>query len=154
MVAADLLNRGANHNEIVFNLTRKRGLPLLKSWGKLLENLKVDLKYRFCWSTISYKELLEIGCQPSDYYGGVEFVKQIEGTDFGFVLVEEEPGETRGNLRSRRQSEDGGYDVSQVAVALGGGGHKAAAGFRLKMSLPEAEAKTLAVARKFAEREK
>lgn len=149
-VAADLLRKGANHNKIVFNLTRKKSLSLLKSWGKLLENLKIDLEYHFCWSTISYKELQDLNCQPSDYYGGAEFLKQVEGTNFGFVLVEEEPGGIRGNLRSRRQPEDGGFDVSQIAVALGGGGHKAAAGFSLKMSLPEAEAKTLAVARKFA----
>lgn len=151
-VAADLLMKGANHNEIVFQIKRKKDLPFLKSWGRILENLKVDKEHHFCWSTISHQDILHIGCVPTDYYGATEYIKNVEETDFGIILAEEKPNEIRGHLRSRRQPEEGGFDVSQVAIALGGGGHKAAAGFSLEMNLAKAEKKTLEIARRFAKK--
>jgi len=151
-IMTDLLRKGANHNEIVFQLERKLDIRHIKSWGEILENLKIDVKHRFCWSTISYDDILKIGCDPTDYHGATEYIKMIKGTDFGFILAEQEPNNVRGDLRSRRQPEEEGFDVSQIAVALGGGGHKAAAGFELKMDLNNAEKTVLKTARKFAKK--
>lgn len=65
-------------------------------------------------------------------------LKRVRGWNLCFALVEQEQGTVGVGLRSR---EDSNYDVSKIAVALGGGGHKAAAGARIKGSIAEAKAK-------------
>lgn len=55
----------------------------------------------------------------------VDFVRAVDGTDVGVVMKELEPGRWSLSLRSTR------VDVAGVAAALGGGGHRAAAGVTL-----------------------
>lgn len=141
--ATELIDLGADHNQIVFHFTRRLPLSLLKAWGLVLVRLEVDKKHRFCWSKITRADLRKSGCSPADYKGANEFMKKVEGTDFGLILIEDEPGMVRGNLRARRQREAGGFDVSRLARLFGGGGHQAAAGFRLKGELGEVEEKVL-----------
>ena len=62
----------------------------------------------------------------------------MEGTDVALFVKEVEPGKVRGNLRAK-----GDQDVSEAARQLGGGGHKAAAGFTFDGTPEEAISKML-----------
>lgn len=65
-------------------------------------------------------------------------VKSVLGNDVVCVAIEEEKNNIRVSFRGRDINK---FDLSKLALALGGGGHKAAAGAVLKMSAEEAKKK-------------
>jgi len=62
-------------------------------------------------------------------------IKSVEGYYIGACMIETEQNIVKVSFRTRDENK---YDVSRLAVALGGGGHKAAAGVRLNMTMNEA----------------
>jgi phosphoesterase RecJ-like protein len=70
-------------------------------------------------------------------------LKSVIGWNIGVIMIETEPGKVKVSMRSRDPEL---YDVSKLAVALGGGGHRAAAGIKLSMSLDEARVAIVAKA--------
>lgn len=145
--AASLLDSGASLNTVVFNILRRNSLLRLKLTGKALVNLQIDTGHKFAYSTLSYKEIEELG--QSEILAQVResvanmFMQGIEETEFGIFLVEDEPGVTRCSLRARQN-----FDVSKIAVELGGGGHKAAAGAKIPQPLNKTLPLVLKVARR------
>ena len=69
-------------------------------------------------------------------------LKSVIGWNVGVICIEARPNLVKISMRSRDVEK---YDVSKLATSLGGGGHRAAAGITLKMSL--AEAKQILVAK-------
>jgi phosphoesterase RecJ-like protein len=67
----------------------------------------------------------------------LDTVRRPREADVAVLLVGETPTSWKVSLRSK-----GGLDVSRAAVALGGGGHRMAAGASLSGSLAEAELAT------------
>lgn len=143
--AADLMKKGASLNENVLYGLRSYSFKTLKYWGKVLDNMKIDERGKFVWSKISKIEKDELGIDPAEIeMAASNFAPIVKSTEFGIILVEETEGFVRGSLRSRQD-----FDVSKIAVVLGGGGHRQAAGFSLEMPLEEAEEKVLGVARRY-----
>lgn len=149
--AAFLMENGASLDLIVFNIVRRNSLVKLKLLGKMLSNLRYDKEHGFAYAALSKEEIH--GLDPGGMSGQVReiganlFMQSIEGTEFGFTAVEEGRGMTRASFRSRR-----GFDVSKIAVELGGGGHKAAAGARINLPLKEALKKATEVSRKYSKK--
>jgi phosphoesterase RecJ-like protein len=54
----------------------------------------------------------------------VNYARSLATVEIGFLIREEEDGGLKVSLRSKTAA-----DVSRIAVAFGGGGHKHAAGF-------------------------
>ena len=141
--ASGLIEKGADLNQTVLMQFRSYGLKTLKYWGKVLENMSLDESGKFVWSKVSREELRQLDIQPEEIEGAASlFCPVTAGTEFGIILDECE-GFIKASLRSRS-----GYDVSSFAREFGGGGHKQAAGFILKMPLEEAEKKVLEIARR------
>lgn len=141
---AKLLDLGAPLSEFVFQTFRGLRLKTLKYYGKVLENMKTDEKHKFVWSAVPYEEFKQLDADGSEIQGAANlFCQSVAETKFGLILDERESDVVCGSLRSRT-----GFDVSKIAKALGGGGHKLAAGFRLEMPLDKAEKKVLSVARR------
>lgn len=149
-VGAKLLELGANREKIVFDLYNSQRLKTLKYWAKVLESMKIDRKKRFVIARLAYRDYEELGLRKQGAKGAASnFLPIVKGTDFGVLLTEDYPGEVRGSMRSRTD-----FDVAKIAVAMGGGGHKAAAGFRMKGDLKSVEKKLLAVIDKLTETKK
>jgi phosphoesterase RecJ-like protein len=132
--ASDLMSRGASLLQIIRKTTTMESLTILKIWGKILSKIKQDKKTGMIYSWISRKELnggvsenLSVGDLAAD-------ISMRSGAPFTLVLVEDGPGEFRGSLRSEAYCN---VDVSKIARALGGGGHKLSAGFEKKGDLEE-----------------
>jgi len=70
-------------------------------------------------------------------------LKSVIGWDIGIIMIEMEPNKIKVSMRSRDPEK---YDVSILASSLGGGGHRAAAGIKLAMSLAEAKKSVVAKA--------
>ncbi|MBU1110039.1 DHH family phosphoesterase [Patescibacteria group bacterium] len=145
--AVRLLKLDVPHDELIFRMKCQSSPQFIKYIARGLSNLQVDNEAGFCWMALSYKELKEMGLENEKFkYGLTPYLKTVKGTEFGTVFVEEKPDYIRGSLRSRRQD---GFDVSALAKALGGGGHRAAAAFTLEMPFKEAEELVLAKAREY-----
>lgn len=148
-IAAKLISKDADQNEIIKNLYFSIDFEEFKFWGKVMEEMQYDRECNFVWvaiSNVTYREFGAVKNYKED--AATAFFQSIAGSDFGIVMVEEEKGCLNISLRSRT-----GLDVSQIAVELGGGGHRYAAGGGLKgLSFDEAVNKVLEVARKYAKK--
>jgi phosphoesterase RecJ-like protein len=138
-IGAELLRMGADKKRIILELYRSQSLGTLKYWAAVLTRMKVDKKRRFAISAIPNKILKELKLGKSERGGAAgQFLPIVKDTDFGVLLDEENSGEVSGSLRAK-----GDFDVARIALEMGGGGHQAAAGFRMKGSLKEVEGKLL-----------
>ena len=63
-------------------------------------------------------------------------LKSVIGWNIGILMIEVDPGKIKVNFRSRDPKR---FDVSKLAAALGGGGHRAAAGVCLMTTLSGAK---------------
>jgi phosphoesterase RecJ-like protein len=147
-IAATLIGKGANKDKIIYNIYRNIDFKEVKMWGKFIESMKIE--DRFVWSAISlttYKDFGEYPYAKEDVAN--LFFPIVKGTDFGIVMVETNENVLSVSFRSRS-----GFDVSKVAEAVGGGGHKAAAGARIEgVPFEEAVNKVLTAARKHAKKD-
>ncbi|MBI4033352.1 MAG: bifunctional oligoribonuclease/PAP phosphatase NrnA [Candidatus Blackburnbacteria bacterium] len=134
-VASGLLQKGASFPAIAFNLNQRISFATAKFWAKVLESMKIEKVggYCFVWAAIPFSQLETLGGPVVNQNTSETFLANIEGTDFGMFLVEEEKGTVHGSLRSRTN-----VNVADIAKELGGGGHKVAAGFRVYGEFEEA----------------
>ena len=133
--AGELLKLGAKQQEIVNTLFRTKKISTLKIWGKALERLRQDEKYRIIWTTLSQADFEEVGIEDEGGKIIDELITTVPDADFYFILKETETNLVKGSLRAKN-----GADANLVAQQFGGGGHVAAAAMIFKeTSLEEAE---------------
>lgn len=128
--AGNLVERGADLQTINFNKNQKMPLNTLRMWGMILSSLQKrqvgDMK--FAWSALSFDSLKNIDESLDSSGITTVFFGGIDDTDFAFALIESKDRIVKGSIRARTD-----FDVSKIAELFGGGGHKAAAGFRVKI---------------------
>ncbi len=128
-VAAQLLDRGARQQQIIKHIFKTKSLATLKLWGRVLSKIQYDPELKLTYSTITLQDLADTGAE-SDDSGGIidELMTNAPGAEIVMLLKEKEPGFVSGSFRAPGQL----ADVSQVASRMNGGGHKKAAGFRIR----------------------
>ena len=142
-IGARLLELGADRRLIVNSLERNRSLEVLHYWSLILGKMMINRKYRFAISKVSYEDSDRRGLTEVKNTGASTlFAPIVKGTRFGVILREGQLGEVEGSLRAKKD-----FDVSRIAQVMGGGGHKAAAGFRMKGDLKSVEKKLMEVIR-------
>jgi phosphoesterase RecJ-like protein len=102
----------------------------LRMLGRVSDHLSLLAEGRLAVSQISQEDFRRTGCGPEDLEQAVETLRSIRGVEVSLLLRELSHGGVKASMRSR-----GGYDVSAVALELGGGGHHNAAGVSLDDSL-------------------
>lgn len=145
-IAAELMKAGADKDDILLKIFRTKKLNLLKFWGKALEGLTLDKSKKFSWVAIEYEFYEALG-KPALARNSASsmFARMVEGTEFGIVMLEEEPNQLHMSFRSRKD-----FDVSRIAAEFGGGGHPGSAGATINdMPFEKAVKKVLSVSRKF-----
>ncbi len=148
-IARKLMDKGADKNEIIFNISSSIELKRLKLWGEILNRLEIDSKHKFAWSAVPYKVYKKYSQAESGRESFSSLLGHVvKGTNFSIVMTEEREKFHSISLRSRTD-----FDVSEIAAELGGGGHKPAAGARVENTeFDDAVKKVLQVARKFAKK--
>ena len=145
-VAKRLMEKGANRALIVENLLRSVPLSTLKMVGMMIDRAELDRKFRFVWTAVSFNEAKALGEVAGARDIAANLIVQTKEADFCLIMVEKDRGVLSVSLRSRNS-----FDVSKIATALGGGGHKAAAGARIsKVPYDSAVLKVLETARRIA----
>jgi len=134
-----LIENGADYtNDIINPILNNQPLKMKRYYALLINNLKVNKRKRFAYSSIAYRDIKKLGLNLAEVRLGPGHLNDIKELDFIFTLAEMED-HIKGSFRSKVN-----IDVSLFAKALSGGGHRAAAAFRLpKMSLKKAENKVI-----------
>lgn len=93
---------------------------------------------RMAVSSVSLEQLKSKNIEPSTVvsHSVSSVMKTVVGWDICASMVESQDNKIKVSLRTRDAVK---YDVFKLAVALGGGGHRAAAGVVLDMSLEQAK---------------
>jgi phosphoesterase RecJ-like protein len=137
LMAAELIEAGVDVHEIYRRVYE--GVP----YGKLallargLANVERYDNGRLTVTALSAKDFSESGAEESYSEGVVDHLRAVEGTAVA-ALVRDRISDSDGGLRKvSLRATDGRVDVSRIARAQGGGGHRQAAGFTTAMEWDE-----------------
>lgn len=139
--AAEMMEWGADPTEVNREFFQSRSLPSIELEKRTLEHLEFYEQGQFVLSYLSQNDFAQCGAVKADAEPLIDILRSIRGVKVALILRENELGSVRGSLRAK----DDSTDVSKVARAFEGGGHKAAAGFTFYGSLDEARSEVLTV---------
>ncbi len=131
-----LMQMGASLHQAVTDLFQRKPLSLLAVWGQALRAMRVE--GRLAWTSLSAQTRQSCGYSSTDGLQLSSLLLEADGIDVAAVFAEDDEGWVDLSLRARN-----GYDVSGLAVELGGGGHAAAAGAKLAGPLDEVTAQVV-----------
>ncbi len=126
---ARLLKAGARQQLIVQQVFRSAKISTLRLWGRVLEKISITPEGGAI-SALTEGDFLATGADYSELTGAIDYVNAVPGMKFSLVLAER-AGKVKGSLRTLRDD----VDVSKMAGAFQGGGHKKAAGFAVSGKL-------------------
>ena len=145
-VASRLLETGFKFSEINDLLYATKSCRALKVLGRALESLELLFSGRVAVITLKMSDFNDFDASPEHTENVINYGMMVPGVQLA-VLFREEAGRTSVTFRSR-----GRADVSLLAAAFGGGGHRNASGCKMKAGTEEARKKVLAEIQKILER--
>jgi phosphoesterase RecJ-like protein len=125
----------ATLNDLIFN---RRSLASILLWSEALDRLA--LRGRIVSSEITREMRRRVGYDLDGSAGLTSYLNTANEADMAVVFDELADGRIDVSMRAVQ-----GFDVSQVAVSLGGGGHAQAAGCSLSGSLAEVKHRVLSL---------
>lgn len=142
IVAADLIDKGANHFEIYNSIYDTNSYERLQLLGVALKNLKVIPEYRTAYITLSQDELNAANFRKGDTEGFVNYGLSIKNIIFAVIFIEhKQEGIIKISLRS-----EGDFSVNEFSRQhFGGGGHNNAAGGKSDLSLMDTVEKFISI---------
>jgi phosphoesterase RecJ-like protein len=140
--AAELLEAGAEIDDIYRLLFEQNTLGRLKLMGETLSGLRLDADGRIAYATITRDDLANTGAIPQDSEDLVDFTVSMAGVKVGLLFIEQARGGIKLSVRSRN-----GLDCARLAGRFGGGGHRAAAGATLPDPISESVERVLEAVR-------
>ncbi len=126
-VAYALVDAGAKPDVIAYNFTQRRPLSSLRILEKALNSLTLHEEAKVAVLRVTKEDIEATGAAVPDMEGIVDYARSLVTVKIALFAMELDDG-IRISLRSKN------VDLSQVASAFGGGGHKVAAGFIMKES--------------------
>jgi phosphoesterase RecJ-like protein len=133
-IAQELMRRGASLTDLFARTLETMVYTTLKLWTRALNNL--SLEHGVAWVSLTLDDYERAGTEEDSGLSG--FLVHIKEAVVSVVFTEKPEGKVNISMRAKR-----GYDVAQVALALGGGGHKPAAGATVSGTLDEVRARVL-----------
>jgi phosphoesterase RecJ-like protein len=136
-VAASLIEAGADPNAVFTAAYEDRSRGAQRLIGLALERITLANDGRVAYSWIASEDLTSTGARPEETENLIDHLRALGGVDV-VVLLKAGDDVVRGSLRAK-----GDADVGSVARQLGGGGHRAAAGFTVDGDVTGALARVL-----------
>ena len=137
-VVGELVELCPNFSGLLFTFFNQNDPETLRFLAIALKNLNKYFNGNVVVSEVRLSELQEAKIDPL-YTSKTEVVNKIisvRGWNIGISLFETDENEIHLSFRTRDREK---YDVSKIAVAMGGGGHKAAAGVTVRKTFSEAK---------------
>jgi len=137
-----LLSSGASLTAITENILDQRPISVLHLWGHVLGD--VQMEDGVIWVTVTLAQLQEAGDQTRNDGSLSSLLIRTDGASISASFIEKigEAGEKAVECSFRARS---GFDISSVALQLGGGGHPAAGGATVPGTLPEVAPRIVAM---------
>lgn len=141
-LAAEILRHGLDPSTFTDRLENQWSMNRLRLWQRVLSGAEFYCLNRIGVLRITRRMMTETGTTAEDTDGLVEFVRKVRDVDVAVVLRDGDPAKPRSeqaeggalpnnvikfSLRSKGET-----NVQAVARALGGGGHRNAAGGQLE----------------------
>jgi phosphoesterase RecJ-like protein len=137
VMAADLIRAGVDVHGIYRRLYEGMPQPKLALLTRALSRVQRFDGGRLTIARLTREDFAETGAEESFTEGIIDHLRAVEDTKVA-ALARELPGEDRGGAsRVSLRATDGEVDVSLIARAQGGGGHRQAAGFASSMEHAE-----------------
>ena len=125
--AAELVSLGADPDFVATAILETRKIEELFLERDAIDNITLLSNNRFAYSYLTLADFEKYSLTDDDFTGFVGELRSIESVEVALFASEARSGEAHVSLRSKKY-----FDVSEIAVAFGGGGHQKASGFTLK----------------------
>jgi len=139
-IAASLVEAGGNLFELYHHSLLQRSYQAARYWGLGLS--KLQREGRMIWTTLTAADRRAAEYSGRDDADLTNVVSTVTETDVSLIFIEQNHSRVKVSWRSQP-----GFDVSQIALRFGGGGHKAAAGADIEGTLEEVQEKVLTATR-------
>ncbi|MEN8817803.1 MAG: bifunctional oligoribonuclease/PAP phosphatase NrnA [Nonlabens sp.] len=141
-VAANLVDKGANAENINRKIYDVNTPSRMKLLGVALNNMTILEQYRTAYITLTQKELDDNNFKKGDTEGFVNYALSLDGIVFAQIFIEKASESIiKTSLRSKAD-----FDVNQLAREhWEGGGHKNAAGGKSDLSMEQTVQKLISI---------
>lgn len=127
-IASKLLEIGANFKEILKANVYNKTISVLKLWGIVLKRIVYNTELQMVETAVFESDLKSLDLDNEASEGISNYLNNLSSDiKFSILLKDNESGKIKGSLRTTRDD----VDVSQIALAFGGGGHRKASGFEV-----------------------
>jgi bifunctional oligoribonuclease and PAP phosphatase NrnA len=136
-MAAELIELGVDVHDVYRRLYEDLPFSRLQLLGRALERVQRHDGGVLTLTNLTRADYEETGSLETDSEGIVDHIRSVEGTKVAALVRELLSDDRAGVQKVSLRSTDGTVDVSRIARAHGGGGHRQAAGFSTELSLDE-----------------
>lgn len=142
IVAADLIDKGADHSKIYDAIYDTNSYERLQLLGTALKNLTVLPEYKTAFITLTQDELNASNFRKGDTEGFVNYGLSLKDVIFAVIFIEhKQEGIIKISLRSK-----GDFSVNEFSREhFGGGGHTNAAGGKSDLNLNDTVEKFISI---------
>jgi phosphoesterase RecJ-like protein len=137
-IAADLIEAGADSWLVTENVYESFAYRRIKMLGMVLSGMERSEDGKIGWVVVTDELYRRFGATAEDTDNFVNFVRSTKGVEVAVLFRQTAAAQYKISLRSK-----GRVDLSGLAQALGGGGHKNAAGCTLDGTLDETRKRVL-----------
>ena len=124
-MASELIEYGVNPSFIAQMVTKRDSLAHTRLIARAIDSLELFIDGRVSFMVIEDEDMKATGAKISDIDGIIDFGINLVTVEVA-ILLSKIDGIIKGSLRSKNE------DISQIAIDMGGGGHKNAAGFEAR----------------------
>ena len=132
-LAAHLLETGIDVSDINRRVFDEMSHAKVKLLGRLLERRRFAHEGRVAYSELTQQDMADAQAREEDSDNLINFLRNINGVEVALLFREVDSGKTKVSCRSRNK-----FNAALFLQRFGGGGHRAAAGATVAMSLPQA----------------
>ena len=137
-ISATLLEAGADSWLVTEHVYESYSFNRLKLLGVVLGDMERSPDNRIAWVVVTDELYQKTGTTSEDTDNFVNYVRSVSGVEVAILFRQTAQKQYKISLRSK-----GRVDISSLAQALGGGGHKNAAGSTLDGTLEDVKRKVL-----------
>ncbi len=123
-IAARLRERDFDHAGLVRAMYEDNDPGFLRLLGTALGRMTEVPEASMVWTYLTQADLADAGVAAGETDDVIDVLRTARAVDVAAVLKQQRDGRFKVSVRSR-----GGHDLSAVASAFGGGGHRLAAGY-------------------------
>lgn len=123
-LAATLREHPFDHAAISRALYEDNRAAYLSVVASAMSRVRVDDEADLVWTYLLWSDLERAGVGPADVDDLIDVLRTAREADVAALVKQQRDGRFKVSVRSR-----GGHDLSAVAAAFGGGGHRLAAGY-------------------------